>query len=174
MAFNRLILIAGPYLILIPEIFSMHLDTIDKKLLLLLQQDSTQTTKALAQKLNLSVTAIYERVKKLEREGIINKYVAIVNRNKVNRGFVVFCHLKLVQHTKEYLTKFEQQVVKLDEVLECYHVSGDYDYILKIFVANMEEYREFMVTKLTTLQHIGSTHSTFMIGEVKNSNIIVL
>jgi len=87
---------------------------------------------------------------------------------------VVFCHLKLIQHTKEYLTKFEQQVVKLDEVLECYHVSGDYDYILKIYVANMEEYREFMVTKLTTLQHIGSTHSTFMIGEVKNTNIIVL
>jgi Lrp/AsnC family leucine-responsive transcriptional regulator len=152
----------------------MGLDATDKKLLFLLQEDSTQTTKALSTKLNLSVTAVYERIKKLEREGIISKYVAIVNRNKVNRGFVVFCHLKLVQHTKEYLTKFEQEVTRLDEVLECYHVSGDYDYILKIFVANMEEYREFMVTKLTTLQHIGSTHSTFMIGEVKNSNIIVL
>jgi Lrp/AsnC family leucine-responsive transcriptional regulator len=152
----------------------MTLDATDKKLLILLQEDSTQTTKALALKLNLSVTAVYERVKKLEREGIVSKYVAVLNRNKVNKGFVVFCHLKLVQHTKEYLTKFEQEVTRLDEVLECYHVSGDYDYILKIFVANMEEYREFMVTKLTTLQHIGSTHSTFMIGEVKNSNIIVL
>ncbi|MES2487083.1 MAG: Lrp/AsnC family transcriptional regulator [Bacteroidota bacterium] len=152
----------------------MNLDATDKKLLFLLQEDSTQTTKALSLKLNLSVTAVYERVKKLEREGIVSKYVAIVNRNKVNRGFVVFCHLKLIQHTKEYLTKFEQEVTRLDEVLECYHVSGDYDYILKIYVANMEEYREFMVTKLTTLQHIGSTHSTFMIGEVKNSNIIVL
>lgn len=152
----------------------MNLDAIDKKLLFLLQEDSTQTTKALSLKLNLSVTAVYERVKKLEREGIVSKYVAIVNRNKVNRGFVVFCHLKLIQHTKEYLTKFEQEVIRLDEVLECYHVSGDYDYILKIYVANMEEYREFMVTKLTTLHHIGSTHSTFMIGEVKNSNTIVL
>jgi len=152
----------------------MNLDAIDKKLLFLLQEDSTQTTKALSLKLNLSVTAVYERVKKLEREGIVSKYVAIVNRNKVNRGFVVFCHLKLIQHTKEYLTKFEQEVTRLDEVLECYHVSGDYDYILKIYVANMEEYREFMVTKLTTLHHIGSTHSTFMIGEVKNSNTIVL
>lgn len=152
----------------------MNLDIIDKKLLFLLQEDSTQTTKALSLKLNLSVTAVYERVKKLEREGIVSKYVAIVNRNKVNRGFVVFCHLKLIQHTKEYLTKFEQEVTRLDEVLECYHVSGDYDYILKIYVANMEEYREFMVTKLTTLHHIGSTHSTFMIGEVKNSNTIVL
>jgi Lrp/AsnC family transcriptional regulator, leucine-responsive regulatory protein len=152
----------------------MALDTTDKKLLALLQEDSTQTTKQLSLKLNLSVTAIYERVKKLEREGIISKYVALVDRNKVNRGFVVFCHLKLIQHTKEYLTKFEQEVKQLDEVLECYHVSGDYDYILKIYVANMEEYREFMVTKLTTLQHIGSTHSTFMIGEVKNTNIIAV
>ena len=152
----------------------MTLDAIDKKLLHLLQEDSTKTTKELSAKLNLSVTAVYERVKKLERAGVINKYVALLNRNKVDKGFVVFCHLKLIQHTKEYLTKFEQQVVKLDEVLECFHVSGDYDYILKIFVANMEEYREFMVTKLTTLQHIGSTHSTFMISEVKNTNIIVL
>lgn len=152
----------------------MTLDATDKKLLLLLQEDSTQTTKALSLKLSLSVTAVYERIKKLEREGVIYKYVAIVDRKKVNRGFVVFCHLKLVQHTKEYLTKFEKEVTRLDEVLECYHVSGDYDYILKIYVADMEAYREFMVTKLTTLHHIGSTHSTFMIGEVKNTNVITL
>jgi Lrp/AsnC family leucine-responsive transcriptional regulator len=152
----------------------MTLDATDKKLLQLLQEDSTQTTKQLSAKLSLSVTAIYERIKKLEREGIISKYVALVDRNKVGRGFVVFCHLKLIQHTKEYLTKFEKEVTQLSEVLECYHVSGDYDYILKIYVANMEEYREFMVTKLTTLHHIGSTHSTFMIGEVKNTNIIAL
>lgn len=152
----------------------MTLDATDKKLLLLLQEDSTQTTKALSLKLSLSVTAVYERIKKLEREGVIYKYVALVDRKKVNRGFVVFCHLKLVQHTKEYLTKFEKEVTRLDEVLECYHVSGDYDYILKIYVADMEAYREFMVTKLTTLHHIGSTHSTFMIGEVKNTNVITL
>lgn len=150
------------------------MDSIDKKLLMLLQEDSTRTTKELSLKLNLSVTAVYERVKKLEREGVVSKYVALLDRNKLKKSFVVFCHLKLIQHTKEYLTKFEQEVTRLDEVLECYHVSGDYDYILKIYVENMEEYREFMVTKLTTLQHIGSTHSTFMISEVKNTNIITL
>jgi len=150
------------------------MDITDRKLLMLLQQDSTKTTKELSLKLNLSVTAIYERIKKLEREGIINKYVAIVDQKKIDKNFVVFCHLKLIQHTKEYLTRFELEVTKLDEVLECYHVSGDYDYILKIYVKDMEAYREFMVTKLTTLQHIGSTHSTFMIGEVKNTNVIVL
>ena len=145
------------------------MDTTDKKLLELLQSDTKKTTATLAVKLNLSVTAVYERIKKLEREGIIDKYVALLNRNKINKGFVVFCHLKLLQHTKEFINQFEKEVIKLNEVLECFHVSGDYDYILKVCVKDMEEYREFMVTKLTTLQHIGSTHSTFMIGEVKNT-----
>lgn len=145
------------------------MDIIDKKLLTLLQDDSKKTTKELSVKLNLSVTAVYERIKKLEREGIIDKYVALLNRNKIEKGFVVFCHLKLMQHTKEFISQFEKEVVQLNEVLECFHVSGDYDYILKICVKDMEEYREFMVTKLTTLNHIGSTHSTFMIGEVKNT-----
>lgn len=150
------------------------MDTIDKNLLQLLQEDTKKTTKELSLKLNLSVTAVYERIKKLEREGIIGKYVALLNRNKIDKGFVVFCHIKLIQHSKDFLTKFESEVVKLDEVLECFHVSGDYDYILKICVKDMEEYREFMVTKLTTLNHIGSTHSTFMIGQVKNSTAFVM
>lgn len=145
------------------------MDATDKKILELLQQDTKKTTKELSVKLNLSVTAVYERIKKLEREGFIEKYVALLNRNKVNKGFVVFCHLKLLQHTKEFISQFEKEVVKLNEVLECFHVSGDYDYILKICLKDMEEYREFMIAKLTTLQHIGSTHSTFMIGEVKNT-----
>lgn len=150
------------------------MDGIDKKLLQLLQTDTKKTTKELSVKLNLSVTAVYERIKKLEREGIVDKYVALLNRNKINKGFVVFCHLKLLQHTKEFINQFEKEVVKLNEVLECFHVSGDYDYILKICVKDMEEYREFMVTKLTTLQHIGSTHSTFMIGEVKNTTVFTV
>ncbi|WP_298119515.1 Lrp/AsnC family transcriptional regulator [Flavobacterium sp.] len=150
------------------------MDATDKKLLQLLQNDTKKTTKELSLKLNLSVTAVYERIKKLEREGIIDKYVALLNRNKINKGFVVFCHIKLIQHSKDFLTKFESEVVQLTEVLECFHVSGDYDYILKICVKDMEEYREFMVTKLTTLQHIGSTHSTFMIGEVKNTTVFTV
>ena len=150
------------------------MDATDKKLLELLQSDTKKTTAALAVKLNLSVTAVYERIKKLEREGIIDKYVALLNRNKINKGFVVFCHLKLLQHTKEFINQFEKEVIKLNEVLECFHVSGDYDYILKVCVKDMEEYREFMVTKLTGLQHIGSTHSSFMIGEVKYTTAFTL
>lgn len=150
------------------------MDAIDKKLLGLLQEDTKKTTKELSMVLNLSVTAVYERIKKLEREGVISKYVAILDKNKVEKAFVVFCHIKLIQHTKDLIHTFESEVIKLDEVLECFHVSGDYDYILKVHVKDMDEFREFMVTKLTGLKHIGSTHSSFMIGEVKNTTAFTL
>ena len=150
------------------------MDAIDKKLLELLQQDSKMTTKELSLKLNLSVTAVYERIKKWEREGVIAKYVALLDKKKIDKGFVVFCNVKLMQHTIDSVTTFEKEVVKLEEVLECFHVSGDYDYVLKIYVKDMEEYRAFMLTKLTTLQFIGSTHSVFMIGEVKNETLFKL
>ena len=150
------------------------MDAIDKKLLGLLKEDTKKTTKELSMILNLSVTAVYERIKKLEREGIIRNYVALLNRNKIEKAFVVFCHIKLIQHTKDVIHTFENEVIRLDEVSECFHVSGDYDYILKVSVKDMDEYREFMVTKLTGLQHIGSTHSSFMIGEVKNTTAFVL
>ena len=150
------------------------LDTIDKKLINLLQQDSKQTTKQLSLQLNLSVTAVYERVKKLENQKVIEKYVAIVNKNKIEKSFLVFCHIKLMQHSKEYLNTFEYEVLKLEEVSECFHVSGDYDYILKIYVKDMDAYRSFVVTKLTAIKHIGSTHSTFAIEQVKNTTAIQL
>ena len=86
----------------------------------------------------------------------------------------MFCQIKLVQHAKEYLTKFEKEVKELDEVLECFHVSGDYDYLLKVIVKDMPHFRSFMVTKLTILKHIGSTHTSFTISEVKNTTAIPL
>lgn len=150
------------------------MDAIDKKLLGLLQDDTKKTTKELSMVLNLSVTAVYERIKKLEREGVIKKYVALLDAKKVEKAFVVFCHIKLVQHTKDFITTFENEVMQLNEVLECFHVSGDYDYILKVAVQDMEAFREFMVTKLTGLQHIGSTHSSFVIGEVKHTTAFTL
>ena len=152
----------------------MQLDIIDKKLIYLLQKDSKQTTKQLSLQLNLSVTAVYERVKKLEKENVIKQYVAIINKNKIEKSFLVFCHIKLIQHIREYVSNFESEVLKLPEVSECFHVSGDYDYILKIYVKDMESYRDFMITKLTAIKHIGSTHSIFTIGEVKNSTAISL
>ncbi len=150
----------------------MKLDETDRKLLKLLQIDSKQTTKELSSKLNLSVTAVYERIKKLEREEIIDKYVVLLNGSKIDKSFVVFCQIKLIQQSKDFILGFEKEVVKFSEILECFNVSGDYDYILKIVVKDMEEYRDFLVNKLSTLHQIGSKHSTFMIGEVKNTTLI--
>ncbi|WP_027378280.1 Lrp/AsnC family transcriptional regulator [Chryseobacterium daeguense] len=152
----------------------MTFDEIDKKLLLFLQEDAKQTTKELSYKLGLSITAVYERIRKMENTGVISKYVALLDRHKINRDFIALCHVKLTQHKKEYVLQFEKEIMNLQEVTECFHVSGDYDYILKIGVKDMEDYRNFMLTKLTTLQHIASTHSSFMISEVKNTTAIVL
>lgn len=152
----------------------MKLDDTDKKLLLFLQQDCKQTTKELAYKLGLSVTAIYERIKKLENLGVISKYVALLDKTKIDKSFVVLCHIKLTQHKKEFVLQFEKEVMTLDEVTECFHVSGDYDYILKICLKDMDDYRNFMLSKLTALNHIASTHSSFSISEVKNTTSLIL
>mgnify|MGYP001189256387 FL=1 len=152
----------------------MKLDSTDKKILNYLQQDCKQTNKQLSLKLNLSVTAVYERIKKLEREKVITQNVSILDKEKVGLGFVVFCQIKLAQHSKEYLTMFEAEVKKFEEVVECFHVSGEYDYLLKVLVKDMVHFRSFMVTKLTTIKHIGSTQSSFNISEVKNTTAITL
>ena len=150
----------------------MKLDSIDISILKLLQKDAKLTNKALSIKLSLSVTAVYERIKKLEKSGIIENYVALVSKDKVERSFVAFCHIKLIQHTQDNVKKFEREVVKIKEVLECYHLSGDYDYLLKVHVKDMETYRQFMIEKLTNLNHIASTHSMFMINQVKHTTAL--
>ena len=152
----------------------MKLDETDKKLLALLQADSKKTTKEYALNLGLSTTAIYERIKRLEKNGAIKSYVALVDKGAVDRNFTVFCHVKLVQHIKENVQQFERQVLQLEEVVECHHLSGDYDYLLKIHVQDMDAYRHFMVNKLTAMDHIGSTQSSFTIKEVKHSTAIPL
>lgn len=152
----------------------MKLDEIDSKLLDLLQHDCKKTTKAYARALHLSTTAIYERIKRLERTQVITSYVALIDKVKVNKGFTAFCHVKLVQHTRDNIRHFEREILKLSEVVECHHLSGDFDYILKIHVRDMEDYRNFMVSKLTAMPHIGSTQSSFTIKEVKHSTVIPL
>ncbi len=150
------------------------MDALDKALLVLLQKDSKRTNKELAYHLDLSTTAVFERIKRLERNGVIKKYVALVDRKQVNRNFMVLCHIRLVQHTKENVLQFEREVQKLEEVSECFHTSGDYDYILKISVEDMDAYRQFIIGKLTAIKNIGSTQSSFVINEVKNSTAILL
>ncbi|MEM9076072.1 MAG: Lrp/AsnC family transcriptional regulator [Bacteroidota bacterium] len=150
------------------------MDTQDKALLTLLQTNSKRTNKELAHHLGLSITAVFERIKRLERKEVIKNYVALVDRKQVNRSFMVLCHVRLIQHTKENVLQFEREVQKLDEVSECFHTSGDYDYMLKVSVEDMDAYRQFMVGKLTAIKNIGSTQSALVIKEVKNSTAVLL
>lgn len=152
----------------------MKLDALDKELLKQLQIDAKQTNKELSNKLNLSVTAVYERIKKLERNGVIKQYVALLEKKELDLGFLVFCHVKLGQHNKDNIARFEKEVSQLDEVLECFHVSGEYDYLLKVVVKGIEEFREFMIHKLTAIKQIGSTQSSFGISEIKNTTAFTL
>lgn len=152
----------------------MKLDLTDKKLINILQIDSKTTVKQIALKLNLSPTAIYERIKKLEKNRVIESYVALIDREKAGRSFLVLCQVRLVKHNNTFISKFENEVVRFGEVLECYNTSGDYDYTLKIAVENMKGYRKFLNEKLTTLDYIGSTYSTFIISEVKDSTAVLL
>jgi Lrp/AsnC family leucine-responsive transcriptional regulator len=145
------------------------MDTTDRDLLRELQENSKQTTKALSIKLGLSPTAVYERIKRLERTGVIRKYVALLDPAAVSRNFRVFCQVKLDQHIRRQVISFEKEVLELEEVVSCYHLGGEYDYLLEICVEDMQAYREFMVTKLTAIQHIGSTHSSFVINTVKQT-----
>ena len=152
----------------------MKLDKLDIQLLNIIQKDCKLTNKELSNHLNLSVTATYERIKKLERSAVINKYVALLHKEKVNKGFVAFCNIKLAHHSQKFVIEFEKEVKDLSEVVECYHISGDFDYLLKVIVKDMDAFREFMVNKLTTINHIGSTHSTFVINEVRHTTAINL
>ena len=103
---------------------------------------------------------------------ILEERVALVEKKHLNFGFMVFCHVKLAQHTETNISDFEAGVSQLDEVLECYHVSGEFDYLLKVMVKDMDAFRLFMTSKLTSLRHIGSTQSSFTINEVKNTTAL--
>ena len=149
-----------------------QLDTIDKRILQLLQQDAKQTNKEIVAKLNLTTTPVYERIKRLEREGFINKYVALVDQKKVQLGLVAFSNVSLKEHAAKYLIRFEKDVQSLDEVVECYHIAGMFDYLLKVVVKDMETYQHFVAKKLAGLENIGQVQSAFVMTEIKHSTCL--
>jgi len=150
------------------------LDQTDISLLKYLQEDSTLTTKELALKLHLTPTPVHERIKRLEKEGYVKKYVALLDNQKLNKGLVVFCNVTLRQHQKDIGKKFVKDIISLKEVTECYNVSGDYDFMLKVMVKDMPEYQNFIMNKLASIENIGSTHSMFVMGEIKNTTSLPL
>jgi Lrp/AsnC family leucine-responsive transcriptional regulator len=154
------------------KISKFKIDAIDRALIELLQKDSTQSVKQLAAHLNLTATPIYERIKKIERNGIIEKYTAVINPKKIGKDLLVFTNVSLKEHSKDYLLNFEQKILQIDEVIECHHVSGEHDYLLKVLVKNMDDYRAFLTHKLAKIANIGNVHSSFVVGEVKKDSII--
>lgn len=146
-----------------------NLDNTDLQILKQLQADSTISIKELAAKLFLTATPVYERIKRLEREGYITKYVALLSKEKLNRSMIVFCNVRLKEHAKNVGANFVKDIVALPEIIECYNIAGDYDFMLKILVADMASYQDFVMNKLSTIENIGNTQSVFVMGEIKHS-----
>jgi Lrp/AsnC family leucine-responsive transcriptional regulator len=155
------------------KLYSMEeLDETDILLLKILGNNSNHTIKELAAQVNLSPSPVFERVKRLENNGYIKKYIALLDPEKFNQGFMVFCNIKLKQHDRTIGHQFVQDILNIDEVVECYNISGDYDFILKVFAKDMKHYQDFVFNKLGSVQSIGSTHSTFVMAEIKNKHNI--
>ncbi|NRB53515.1 MAG: Lrp/AsnC family transcriptional regulator [Saprospiraceae bacterium] len=146
-----------------------HLDAIDRRILKMLQFDGKATIKEMANQLNMTNTPVFERVKRLERDGFIKQYTAILDRQKIGLQMVVFCTVSLKVHHADFLERFEQEVTCLEEVVECYHIAGMFDYLLKVVVRDMDVYRQFVSKKLAALENIGKVQSSFVMTEIRNS-----
>lgn len=150
------------------------LDKTDLKILDILQNDCRITTKKLADNLNLSTTAVFERIKKLENQGYIDKYVAILNERTIGLKQTVFIGVRLKGHTRSYLQRFLAQVDEFPEVLECYQVSGNFDFLLKIVLADIDAYEIFVQTKLSLISELANVHSYIAIKKGKNTTSLDL
>lgn len=147
-----------------------ELDDTDRQILRILQKDSTLTVKELASHINLSASPTFDRQKRLEREGFIQGYHAILDAHKVGNGITVLCNMRLKQHSQVLMDDFMEAIQDIEEITECYNTSGEYDFILKIQTHDMESYQEFMRTVLGNIESVGYFHSIFVMKEVKNSH----
>ncbi|MCB9082007.1 MAG: Lrp/AsnC family transcriptional regulator [Lewinellaceae bacterium] len=150
------------------------LDSIDFRILNLLQEDAKFTIKEIAAQLGMTTTPVYERIRRMEEDGYIKGYVALVDREKLDFQIQAFCNVSLKEHAREQLELFEANVQQLPEVAECYHIAGTFDYLLKVVVRDMNAYQEFMVNKLAVLENISNAQSSFVMSEVKYSTCLQL
>lgn len=143
------------------------LDSIDLQLLNLLQHDCRLSNKELADKLGITATPVLMRRRKLEEQGYISRYMAIIDRNKVDLSLVAYTNVQLSIHSRSAMAAFEKSVMKFEEVMECHHMTGSYDYLLKIVLKDMNAYHHFIREKLATLPNIHTVQSSFVMTEVK-------
>lgn len=149
------------------NILCMRLDKIDKYILERLQADARLTTKALADELKLTTTPVFERIKKMEKAGIIDKYVALLKPKEVSLGLTVFISISLKGHTRSSLDKFVKEVDGFPEVAECFHVAGNFDFMLKVHVKDMDAYESFLLTKLSLISDLAQVQSYFVLSKRK-------
>lgn len=152
----------------------VQLDAVDLQILRALQENARLTTKELAARVNLSTTPVFERMKRLERSGFIKQYVAVLDAEKLGRGFTVFCSVKLKQMNRSVARDFISVIRDIPQVAECYNISGEYDYLLKIYAPDMKYYNEFIINVLGNISAIGSILSSFVMDEIKNTRALYL
>ncbi|MBQ9584265.1 MAG: Lrp/AsnC family transcriptional regulator [Bacteroidales bacterium] len=145
------------------------LDKTDINILKALQENARITNKELAAKVHLSPSPVYERLKRLENEGYIEKYTAVLNAEKLNLGFIVFCSVKLQKLNTDIAGDFVEKIRQIPEVTECYNISGEYDYLLKIHAPDMKYYNQFILNVLGRIESLGSIQSSFVMNPVKQN-----
>lgn len=148
------------------------LDDIDIRLLDILQRDSRLTVKELSDRVHLSTSPTFERVKRLEREGFIKHYGAVVDHHKLGNDIIVLCNIRLRQHTHDMIKEFMDRVQTIEQVTECYNTTGDYDFLIKVFARDIQDYQDFMLNTLGNIPCVGSLHSVIVIGEIKDSHVV--
>lgn len=148
------------------------IDATDKKILNELQINARITTKDLAEKLGLSTTPIFERIKKLEKNGLIKEYVAHVDVSKLDYSLIAFTQVRLDVHSKSMIQEFTQKITSFEEVTECYHTTGESDFLLKIVVKDMDEYYRFVMDKLTQTKDVAHVNTSFVLNELKHTTAI--
>lgn len=145
------------------------MDVIDKKIVSELQKNAKQNTKEIATKIGLSVTPTYERIKRLEKTGVIKQYVALVDREIIGKQIIAYCQITLFKHQKGLIDEFKQEMLRLTEVMECHHVSGNFDFLLKVAVNDMNSFQKFINDKLSVVEGISTIHSSFVLDSFKET-----
>jgi DNA-binding Lrp family transcriptional regulator len=149
------------------------LDEKDLAILRLLQENAKMTVREIANQIHLSPTPVHERIKRLEDSGVIKQYAALVDHSKVNKGLMIICYVSLKEHNKKTGAKFIKAINELTEVIECYNISGQFDFMLKVVVENMDAYYDFHVNKLGQLENTGQLQSTFVMGIIKQTHQLI-
>jgi Lrp/AsnC family transcriptional regulator, leucine-responsive regulatory protein len=150
------------------------IDPTDKRILAILQEDGRRRNTELADAINMTPAPCLRRVKELEENGVIRRYVALVEPRLVDLNLTALIEVKLVTQTQARLESFERTVSKLPNVLECFLVTGDWDYVLKVVVHDLDEYQKFLVTKLTSLRDVQNLKSTIVMKSVKQTTALHL